>query len=139
MPVGAGMGLSPAQRVEGSIGQHMRMSFCGGLVLAALISCGGPHEQAGEHQDQAAANATGQDYSGSGPAQRVGRAQDRADRAAIDAQQATKDAVAAESENYRRQVEVGAVRLEEQARELRENADRREDELEAEAAEAAKK
>ncbi len=107
-------------------------------MLAALTACGGPNEQAGERQDQAAANQTGQAYRGSGPAQRVGRAQDQADRAADDARQATEAALAAESENYRRQVEVGAVRLEEQARELRAKADRRGDDLKAEAAQASK-
>lgn len=141
-PVGlallSGKGLSSASFVElqGKV-IVMRTTFYGALMLAVLAACEGPNEQAGERQDEAAANQAGEAYGGSGPAERVGRAQDQADQAADDARRATKDAVAADSENYRRQVEVEARRLEEQARELRERAKVRGQELEAEAAEVA--
>lgn len=114
----------------------MRITFYTMLALTALVSCDGANEQAGERQDRAAANEAGEAYGGSGPAERVGRAQDQAGRAADDARQATKEAVAAESENYRRQVEVAAKRLDEQAREMRESAKTRGEEIEREAADA---
>ena len=117
----------------------MKMGIYGALLLAALSSCGGPNQQAGERQDEAAANRAGETYTGTGPAERVGRAQDQADRASIEARRATKAALAARSDNYRRQVEVGAVRLEEQARELRQNADARGEQLKAEEAAIARK
>lgn len=117
----------------------MRIIFYTALALTALVSCDGANEQAGERQDEAAANQAGEVYDGSGPAERVGRAQDQADGAADDAQQAAEEAAAAESENYRRQVEVAAKRLDERAREMRERAKAHGDGLEREAADAARR
>jgi hypothetical protein len=95
------------------------------LVLAGLmglVACEGPHQQAGERQDQAAANAAGVDYSGSGPAERAGKAQDRAEAAARAERDAAADALEAQARNYQRQADVEAQKLREQARNVREKA-----------------
>lgn len=111
----------------------MRIPFLVGLTLAALTACEGPHQQAGERQDEAAANLAGEAYDGSGPAERVGRAQDQADQAAVRAERSAEAARAAQSENIRRQAEVEARRLDEQARALREKARARGEALDSEA------
>jgi hypothetical protein len=92
------------------------------LVLAGLMglaACEGPHQQAGEKQDEAAANAAGIDYSGSGPAERAGKARDRAEAAAREERAAAADALEAQAKNYQRQADVEADKLRTQARDLR--------------------
>ena len=92
------------------------------LMLASLIglaACQGPQEQAGAKQDEAAANAAGVDYSGSGPAARRGKVQDRAEAAARVAREAVADSLDAKAENYRRQADVEAEKLEAEARDVR--------------------
>jgi hypothetical protein len=88
------------------------------LILAGAIglaACDGPNEKAGARQDEAAANAAGVDYEGSGPAERSGQVQDRAEAAARQEQDAAADAL----ESFRRQADVEAEKLEEQARDVR--------------------
>ena len=92
------------------------------LMLAGLIgmaACQGPHEQAGQRQDEAAANAAGVDYGGSGPAERRGKVQDRAEAAAREEREASADELEAKAENYRRQADVEAEKLEAEARDVR--------------------
>jgi hypothetical protein len=92
------------------------------LMLASLIglaACEGPNEQAGERQDEAAANEAGVDYGGSGPAERAGKAQDRAEAAAREERDAAADALEAQAKNYQRQADVEAEKLRAQARDVR--------------------
>jgi len=88
--------------------------------VLALAACDGPKETAGEAQDRAAANAAGAEYKGNGPAERVGEAQDRADKAA-------RADVEARQKEIRTQADTQADRLEEQARELRDDAKKQAD------------
>lgn len=106
------------------------------LMLAGLIglaACEGPHEQAGEKQDEAAANAAGVAYEGSGPAERMGEVRDRAEAADREAREAAVDALEATARNYQRQADVEAERLEEQARTVRETAEERAEALKRQA------
>ena len=110
-----------------------------GLLLAFfpllwLAGCEGPAEQAGEKQDEAAANASGVAYEGSGPAERAGKVQDRANNAARKARQASAEALEAEGENYQRQADVEAEDLEAKAAQLRDAARDRAKALDKEAA-----
>jgi hypothetical protein len=92
------------------------------LILAGAIglaACDGPNEKAGARQDEAAANAAGVDYEGSGPAERSGQVQDRAEAAARQEKDAAADALEAKAESFRRQADVEAEKLEEQARDVR--------------------
>ena len=93
------------------------------LGIVALTSCGGPNEKAGREQDKAAATAQGQAYKGDGPNERIGEAQDRASAAAQNVKDAQADALKAEGRNLQRQAEVGAARLDEKSRAIRESAD----------------
>src|SRR5688500_6731340 len=81
----------PKLAKAGTMKTHLLM-LSGLIVLAA---CEGPQEQAGEKQDEAAANAAGIPYRGSGPAERMGEAKDRAAAAAREAREAAADALEA--------------------------------------------
>jgi len=99
----------------------MRHALIAGAVAAlVLAACDGPRETAGEAQDRAAANAAGTEYKADGPAERVGEAQDRADKAA-------RADVEARQKEIRTQADTKADRLEEQARELRDDAKKQAD------------
>lgn len=105
------------------------MKRCTLLLATALVlaGCGGPNEQAGAERDKAAAASIGKPYDGSGPNERIGEAQDRANRAAVHARDATTDAI-------KRQADVEADRLEEQARAIRKAASDRAEHIAAPAA-----
>src|SRR5687768_363762 len=93
--------------------------LCLMFASLGLVACEGPHEQAGQKQDEAAANAAGVDYGGSGPAERRGKVQDRAEDAAREAREASAEALEAKAQNYRRQADVEAEKLEAEARDVR--------------------
>ena len=95
------------------------------IIATALIlvtGCDGPNEKAGEAQDRAAANAAGIEYKGNGLAERIGEAEDRANRAAREDLEAQRDRIKTEAD-------AQADRLEEQARDIRRLAKRRADAL----------
>lgn len=98
-----------------------------------LMSCDGAHERAGQKQDEAAANAAGVSYNGSGPAERMGEVQDCAEAAAREARETSAEALEAKGENIRRQAEVEATNMEQQARSIREAAEDRAKALKQEA------
>ena len=106
-----------------------RLSALTLLGLIALTSCSGPNEKAGREQDKAAATAQGQAYTGDGPNQRIGEARDRATAAEQNVKDAEADAFKAEGRNLQRQAEVGAARLDEKSRAIRESADKQAEEL----------
>ncbi|MDN4633928.1 hypothetical protein QCD71_20625 [Sphingomonas sp. PsM26] len=83
-----------------------------------LAGCDGPNEKAGVAQDQAAANAAGVKYQGNGPAERIGEAQDHANRAA------RKD-LDAQRNKINTEADAQADRLEQQAKEIRRSAKER--------------
>ncbi len=95
------------------------------LALILVAGCSGPHQKAGQQQDKAAAVAQGQPYSGDGPNERIGKAVDRADRAAQQARKTAADALTTQGEAVRRQADVSADRLEERALAIRAEADQR--------------
>ncbi|WP_294391589.1 hypothetical protein [uncultured Sphingomonas sp.] len=94
-----------------------------------LCACAGPKEQAGAAQDEAAANAAGIAYNGEGPAERIGRAEDRADRAAADARDAQADALKDQRRVIRSRADAEADKLEDQARAIRAAARDKSDQL----------
>jgi hypothetical protein len=89
------------------------------LGLGALMGCEGPKESAGREQDRAIAANTGEALSGAGPNQRIGEAQDQADRAEAKARDAQADALESEAKRLRTQADIAADRLEAQARTVR--------------------
>lgn len=97
------------------------------LLAAALISCDGPNETAGEEKDKAEAEAAGQNYTGSGPNERIGEAEDRAAAAARRERTSAAEAIEAQGENIQRQADVAADRLTEEARAIRKAADEQAD------------
>ena len=94
-----------------------------GLIL--LSACDGPAQKAGREQDQATANLAGQNYSGEGPNERIGVSVDRADQATQEARRAAEKASKKEGDAIRRQADVGATRLDEQAKAVRADAAQR--------------
>lgn len=99
-----------------------------------LAACEGPHEQAGKDKDKAAAQTRGEPYRGSGPNQRQGQAQDRADDADRQLLEANSDVFKARSREIRRHADVDATRLDEQSKAIRASADVRARALETEGA-----
>ncbi|MBD8546810.1 hypothetical protein [Sphingomonas sp. CFBP 8760] len=84
-------------------------------AVLSLAACDGPKEQTGEAQDRANANAAGVEYEGNGPAERTGEAQDRAEKAARESVDARQDQIKTEADTQ-------ADKLEEQAKQLRDEA-----------------
>ena len=107
------------------------------LLLAGYVAlaaaCNGPHEQAGRDQDKSAAQSRGERYSGSGPNQRLGQAQDRADDADRRLRDANGEVLKAQGHEIRRHADVDATRLDEQSRAIRDAANVRARALETEA------
>lgn len=103
----------------------MRFSLIASAVLWLLAACHGPAQKAGEQQDQVNANLAGQNYTGEGPNERIGESVDHADRAAREARQASEEATKKQGEAIRRQADVGATRLDEEAKAVRADAAQR--------------
>ena len=103
------------------------MKYCAIMLLAIVVlaGCDGPHQKAGEAQDKAAAAAAGQPYGGDGANERIGKAVDRADRAAQQARDSAADSLRKQGDAIRLRADVGADRLEEQAGAIRAEADQR--------------
>jgi hypothetical protein len=100
--------------------QPPRFTLCVAMgCLLALSACEGANEKAGREADQAAAAATGQNYTGEGPRQRLGEARDRTERAEAKAADAAADALERKAEAMRTRADLEADRLEEQARTIR--------------------
>ena len=91
-------------------------------VLIALAACDGPKEKAGREQDQAAAVAGGFAYNGDGPAERAGERQDRADHAAAKARNAEVDALEDQAKDVRHDADRSSDALIAQAKQIRERA-----------------
>ena len=113
-----------------------RLSALTLLGIVALTACSGPNEKAGREQDKAAATAQGQAYTGEGPNQRIGEARDRASAAEQNVRDAEADALKAEGRNLQRQAEIGAARLDEKSRAIREAANKQAEDLNRKANEA---
>ncbi|WP_395332115.1 hypothetical protein WBP06_04100 [Novosphingobium sp. BL-8H] len=97
----------------------MRIIFVGLIAAFALSSCSGPKQRAGEKQDKAQAAAAGVPYSGEGPNERAGKAQDKIDAAHSDAADAQADALIAQGKQVRATADAQAERLEQQAKQIR--------------------
>ena len=95
------------------------------LAIAIVAGCKGPGQTAGEDQDKAAAAANGQQYSGEGPNERIGKVVDRANEAAKDARDASAVALKKQADAIRREADVSADRLKEQATAVTNQADQR--------------
>lgn len=91
-------------------------ALAGTLVLAA---CSGPKQKAGAEYDKAADNAAGVAYNGTGPNERLGEAQDKADRAAAKARDAQADALKQQGREIKSDADAKADKLEEQAKAIR--------------------
>jgi hypothetical protein len=89
------------------------------LCLCSLPACEGPKESAGREQDRAMAANSSVPLSGTGPNQRLGEAQDRADRAEAKARDAKADALESEADRLRTQADIAADRLDAQAKTVR--------------------
>ncbi|GAO40598.1 hypothetical protein SCH01S_49_00120 [Sphingomonas changbaiensis NBRC 104936] len=103
----------------------MRFILIASAGLWLVAACHGPAQKAGEQQDQVNANLAGQNYTGEGPNERIGESVDRADRAAREARQAAEEATKKQGEAIRRQADVGATRLDEEAKAVRADAAQR--------------
>ncbi len=88
------------------------------LALAALIAlaaCDGPRENAGENADFAAGVVNSPDTLRQGPAEKLGEAQDMADKRAREAKEAEAKALEAAADEKRAEAEKEAEALEQQA------------------------
>lgn len=89
------------------------------VCCLALTACDGPHEKAGRSADQAAAQSLGQNQTGEGPNERIGKSQDRVERADGRARDAAADALERQGDKLREQADLDADRLDERAKALR--------------------
>ena len=96
--------------------QKMMVALVGTLALAAGS---GPKQKAGEEQDKANANAAGMAYNGTGPNEQIGAAQDKADRAAKKARDAQANALKQQGHEIKSEADAKADKLEEQAKAIR--------------------
>ena len=87
--------------------------------LFCLSACEGPKESAGREQDRAIAANSSVPTSGAGPNERLGEAQDRADRADAKARDAKADALESEADRLRTEADIAADRLDAQAKTVR--------------------
>ena len=94
------------------------------LALAALIAlaaCDGPRENAGENADFEAGVVNSPDTLRQGPAERLGEAQDTADKRAEEAKEAEAKSLEAAADERRAEADKEADALEEQADKVRGN------------------
>lgn len=99
------------------------------IGLLALSACDGPKEKAGKQMDKEAAAASGVPYNGDGPNERLGAAEDRADKAAKKELDAKADALKEQGSKIRSDADVEAQKLEEQAKIIRDRAEDKADAL----------
>ena len=84
--------------------------------------------KAGKKRDEAAAAAPGQPYKGEGPNQKLGEAQDRANKAATDTRDAQADELKQQQgKAIREEADGRADKLEAEAKQIRSKADKRAD------------
>lgn len=107
------------------------MSAAAGLL--ALAACDGPKEKVGKQMDKEAAAASGVPYNGDGPNQRLGAAEDRADKAAAKERDARADALKESGDKVRAAADVEAQKLEEQAKAIKDAAQDKAQALEGQA------
>ncbi|MBA3512445.1 hypothetical protein [Sphingomonas sp.] len=94
------------------------------LALAALIAlaaCDGPRENAGENADFEAGVVNSPDTLRQGPAERLGEAQDTADKRAEEAKEAEAKSLEAAADEKRAAADKEADALEEEADQVRGN------------------
>ena len=89
------------------------------IAALALFACDGPRENAGEQADFAAGEVNSEDTLRSGPAEQMGRLQDKADQASRRAADARADALEAAADEKREAADQQADALENEARRVR--------------------
>jgi len=90
-------------------------------ALAALAACDGPRENAGENADFAAGEVGSNDTLRQGPAEKLGEAQDLAEKRAGQAREAEAKALEAQADEKRQAADQQADTLEDQADRVRNN------------------
>ena len=105
----------------------MKRILLAATAVLSLAACNGPAEKAGKERDQNAAAASGQPYKGEGPNQKLGEAQDRANKAATNARDAQADELKQQGKAIREEADGRADKLEAQAKQIRAEADKRAD------------
>jgi len=111
----------------------MRMTMFGLVAAMVLASCSGPKQKAGERQDKAEAAASGVPYVGVGPNERAGKAQDKIDAAQADAVEAQAETLNAQGKQILATADAQADRLEQRAKEIRAAASKQAEELKRQA------
>lgn len=91
------------------------------IALAALAACDGPRENAGENADFAAGEVGSNDTLRQGPAEKLGEAQDMAEKRAEEAREAEAKALEAQADEKRQAAEQQADALEDEAERVRNN------------------
>jgi hypothetical protein len=89
------------------------------IALAALAACDGPRENAGENADFAAGEVGSNDTLRQGPAEKLGEAQDMAEKRAEEAKEAEAKALEAQADEKRQAAEQQADALEDEAERVR--------------------
>ena len=89
------------------------------LAALALAGCDGPREDAGEQADLAAGEVNSADTLRSGPAEKLGRVEDRADETRKRAVEARVDELEAAADEKREAADQEADALENEAKRLR--------------------
>ena len=91
------------------------------IAVAALAACDGPRENAGENADFAAGEVGSNDTLRQGPAEKLGEAQDNAEKRAAQAEEAEAKALEAQADEQRAAADQQADALEDQADLVRNN------------------
>lgn len=91
------------------------------IALVALGACDGPRENAGENADFAAGEVGSNDTLRQGPAEKLGEAQDIAEKRAAEAREAEAKALEAQADEKRQAAEQQADALEDEADRVRNN------------------
>jgi hypothetical protein len=97
----------------------MRMIALAAVV--ALAACDGPRENAGENADFAAGEVSSNDTLRQGPAEKLGEAQDTAEKRAAEAKEAEAKSLEAQADEQRKAADQQADALEDQADRVRNN------------------
>ena len=90
-------------------------------ALIALAACDGPREDAGENADFAAGVVGSNDTLRQGPAEKLGEAQDIAEKRAEEAREAEAKSLEAQADEQRKAADQQADALEAQADRVRNN------------------
>jgi hypothetical protein len=91
------------------------------IAVLALAACEGPRENAGENADFAAGEVGSNDTLRQGPAEKLGEAQDLAEKRAEEAKEAEAKALEAQADEKRQAAEQQADALEDEAERVRNN------------------